>query len=275
MDSWGKLFLRLQRLLELHRVSPDGDWFALCGRVTKHVHIPLHRIGLVVAALLVSSSQAFADRITVQPSWSPFPSFYCSSCGPNTPLTLEQADSVETLMGPAITESELSLPVFGSNSGVVNHGDASTTGGAPATSLLPGKPGVTLSVSAFGSHELGHSSLDRDSAEDQDGAEQGEGLEYDVNVSTGNAGHDGSSASGDDDDAAFDDNRDQNEDNNPSHGTTTFTSSDLGTIAGGNTVSGGGEAGELLAPEPTSLMLFGSGLVLLAFRLKRSLHTPA
>jgi len=233
----------------------------------KHFDVPpWQTVALCLVALVASSSPARADGVTIQTGWSPFPYFYCSSCGPNVPLTLEQADGVETLMGPAITESELSLRILGSN-GVVNPGEASTT--APASSLLPAKPGVALSVSSFGSHELGHSSLDRDGADDRDGVENTEGLEYNVNVSTGNAGHDGLSASGDDDDAAFDDNRDQNEGNNPSHGTTTFTSADLDNIAGGNTVSGGGESGESLAPEPTSLILLGSGLALLASRVRR------
>jgi hypothetical protein len=234
----------------------------------KHFDVPWQSVALCLVALVASSSRALADGVTIQTGWSPFPYFYCSSCGPNVPLTLEQADGVETLIGPAITESELSLPVLGSN-GVVNPGEASTTGGAPASSLLPAKPGVALSVSSFGSHELGHSSLDRDGADDRDGVEKSEGLEYDVNVSTGNAGHDGVSAAGDDDDAAYDDNRDQNEGNNPSHGTTTFTSVDVDNISSGNTVSGGGESGESLAPEPTSLILLGSGLALLASRVRR------
>ena len=217
--------------------------------------------------ILAASAPAFADGITIQTGWTPFlfqP--YCSSCGPNTPLTLEQADAVEVLLGPAIAEA-LSPPLVGPDLVPVGPASTPTAGSAPTGSIVPGNLGAMSSGGSFGPHGLDVSS-NRGGADDGHDVEQTDGLDYDVHVIAGH-GHQ-ADADADTGGAFNDDSPDHNDGDNPSHGTITITSDDWDNDTSSHTVvAGGGQAAEVLTPEPTSLLLFGSGLVLLASRLKR------
>jgi hypothetical protein len=180
---------------------------------------------LITTALVTFASPARADNT----SWNPFLfTAFCSTCGPQTPLTLEQVDGFHTLiggeLGPIIP---LSPPV----------GNATPSGGQgnegkPTLHLLPSAPG--LGVSSFSTGGTGHTDSD-DRGENQSGR-----LDYGIDV---------------------------NEGSNANQNVVTFTSTD--GISNNVSSGGGGGQGQTLVPEPTTLLLFGSGLMLVAGQLRK------
>src|SRR5690349_19271984 len=96
-----------------------------------------------VACLLSALSFLFAPPARAdETSWNPFLfTTFCSTCGPQTPLTLEQADGIELLLsgaglvGPAIP---LSPPNVSDHDTPPPSGAAGD--GKPGLSLLPTAP---------------------------------------------------------------------------------------------------------------------------------------
>ena len=197
--------------------------------------------------LLLSSPPIVAGSET---GWNPFLFIYaCSSCGPQTPLTLEQADGGQAL------PSALS---FGGA-----EGDLTSSGAQPPapTGLEPdGAPGV-VNANGLGISGAPVTGVGLNGATGND-----EGLKYGMtfpNSASGDAsGHSGSNPN---QDAAL-----------------TFTlgeSSAIGedgatnlepTVLSPNNGSGSGSvSGETLVPEPTSMLLFGTGLAAVAALARR------
>jgi len=181
---------------------------------------------LITIGFVAFASPARADNT----NWNPFLfTAVCSTCGPQTPLTFEQVDGFQTLiggdLGPAIP---LSPPA----------GNATPSGGEgnegkPTLHLLPAAPG--LGVSSF--------STGGNSQSDSDNGGRSGGLGYGVDV---------------------------NEGSNAGQNVVTFPSTNDGrNDVSPNTPVGGGGSGQTLVPEPTTLLLFGTGLTLIAGRLRK------
>jgi hypothetical protein len=194
---------------------------------------------------------AFPSSATAgEVGWNPFLSTsFCSTCGPQTPLTLEQADAWvslptdfldDILTGPDIFPVEFDAP-FDPGGPAAGGGGGSATPGVgipgfvdpPSTNSGGGVPG--------GGGNAG-------------GGNAG-GLDYGVgaNNPSGSNGSNGGS-SGPQSDVTF----------TYGDGSTT-----LDTIDALGDTPGGGGSGQTLVPEPTTLMLLGAGLSAMAVRRRR------
>ena len=197
-------------------------------------------------------SNAAASEI----GWNPFlNTAFCSTCGAQTPLTLEQADSWvflptdflgDILTGPGLFPVEFDAPV-GPGGPAAGGG-----GGSPAPGV--GIPGFVdpPSTNSGGGVPGGGGNAGGGNA----GGNAG-GLDYgvDANNPFGSNGA-GTGSNGPQNDVTF-----PNGD-----GSTT-----LDTIDSLGDTPGGGGAGPTVVPEPTTLMLLGSGLSAMALRRRRRL----
>jgi len=204
---------------------------------------------LITIALVTFASPARADNT----SWNPFLfTAVCSTCGPQTPLTLEQVDGFQTLiggdLGPAIPLS----PPAGNATPSGGQGDE----GKPTLHLLPAAPGLGVSSFWTGGNSQGDSDAqggdNDDQGEDNGGRNNSDGENHSGGLGYGIDVHEGSNA-------------DQN--------VVTFTSTNGSTDVSANNPVGGGGDGQALVPEPTTLLLFGSGLTLIAGQLRKRRRT--
>jgi hypothetical protein len=204
----------------------------------------------LVLATLGSPSIAAAGDV----GWNPFLFiFSCSSCGPLTPLSMEQADGGQVLPGgltfggedveSGTPNAEVPIPTDGANAPGNAPGFANANGLAVGGGL-----GIGATVSVEGGN--------------------GNGLNYGLtltNSSTGaiNSGGQGPDAPNDDVVAfSF---------VSPT-GDVGDTATNLSVTQLSPTDGGGSGSGQTLVPEPTSMLLFGSGLAVvgaLARRKKR------
>jgi len=187
---------------------------------------------LITIAFVAFASPARADNT----DWNPFLfTALCSTCGPQTPLTFELVDGFQTLiggdLGPAIPLS----PPAGNATPSGGQGDA----GKPTLHLLPVAPGLGVSSFSTGGNSQGQNNDGRDSG----GVNHSGGLGYGIDV---------------------------NEGSNAGQNAVTFTSTNDGrNDVSSNTPVGGGGGGQALVPEPTTLLLFGTGLTLIAGQLRK------
>jgi hypothetical protein len=204
-------------------------------------------LGFCVAFALAFPSIAAADEV----GWNPFLSTsICSTCGPLTPLTLEQADTVEviltnfldTLVGPPVFIEEPGLAVGGGGSTTPFTGGPRPTvpGGQIPSFVGPPGPGGSGGGAPGGSGGV-----------TTGGGGNDNGLPYGITVHGPNNGGNGSDAPHNDVIASFGD------EPGPLH------------LTDGPGDDPGDHAGETLIPEPTTLLLLGSGLSAAALRRRR------
>jgi hypothetical protein len=189
--------------------------------------------------------------------WNPFLSTaFCSTCGPQTPLTLEQADAWtflptdfldDILPGPDIFPVEFDAPG--------GPGGPAAGGGGGSAAPGVGIPGFVdpPSTNSGGGVPGGGGNAGGGNA----GGGNAGGLDYGVsasgnNPSGSNGGNGGSN--GPQNDVTF------------TYGDGSTTSDTIDAL--GDTPGGGG-AGQTLVPEPMTLMLLGSGLSAMAIRRRR------
>lgn len=195
--------------------------------------------------MLVASS-ALADETV----WNPFLfTAYCSTCGPQTPLTLEQVDAVQVLMGGTLGPGPAVplVPIDDGNDfnppmGGVGNGAKPTFPLLPAPAVGPGNANGNSGSGGSSDSGVGHDHNSNDQ-NDSGGENHTGGLDYGVDVGEG-----------------------------PSAGenVVTFTTADnmpLDPLS--DTPTSGGGSGQTLIPEPTTLLLFGSGLALVSARMRK------
>ena len=220
------------------------------------------------AVIFVFASPARADEMV----WNPFLfNAICSTCGWQTPLTLEQADGIEILFGPNVLGPAIPVSPPISNSDFTPAPDPGTAG-APLILLpgaLPGASGSSVTNS-------GSSSSSSRGGNNESGSG---GNEYELNAS-----QNGVSSSANDVVATDLLSHIPLLWNTPPHSDTSLLPNtsllldapflaDTSLRSGASVLSdtSGVEAAADLAvaPEPTALILFGSGLALVSARLRR------
>lgn len=209
-----------------------------------------------VAFTLVASS-ARADETV----WNPFLfNVFCSTCGPQTPLSLEQVDAVQVLIGGQLGPAIPLAPPFDSDIELPGGGGNGPTKPAfpvlPAAALVGGQ-GNSNGASATGGSSGAGPHHDNNGGSDNNGASKNgesehdtDGLEYGVNVG---------------------------EDSTADETVVTFTSDNVPKDVASDTSGaggGGGEGGQTLVPEPTTLLLFGSGLALVSAGMRKRRGAP-
>ena len=205
---------------------------------------------LKVACVLSAATFLFASPVRADETvWNPFLfTPFCSTCGPQSPLTLEQADGVELLFGAQVLGPVVPItpPPIGDND-FTTPPESIGRQGAPTLHVLPITSASTSSGSA-GQNAQGNS---------DDQGEDGQG----GNGNNGGAGDQGSGL-----EVGFDANQN----------VVTFTTNDVNTngvttdvLSDTSDGGAGGGGGQTLVPEPTTLVLFGTGLALVSTRLRR------
>jgi len=250
-------------------------------------------IGVLVVGLLITVTHASAadfrvtpgnnqstptlsDLVTMTPR--------CSSCGANTPLTLEQADTVDvdwfsnfTMPTPFhIDEGQLFGPqAFDRGEDVSVELGLSTPDKSSESNGANG--------SASDSDHQGDNNSQGEDADDQ-------GLRYTANIShdtDGDGDHDGGH---DGDDDGHHDSDHNGDGDHASDQSIAFSLGDSGSTGNGGSAGlqplgvdggsgagsgSGGGSGQTLVPEPASLVLFGTGLSVVAFRNRRRIGKKA
>jgi len=204
-------------------------------------------IGFCAVSVLAFPPRAAAGDI----GWNPFLNIpICSLCGPQTPLTLEQADTSNTFF----TESDglTGPPVFIDPPGLADGGGGSTfTGGPRPTApggVVPSFLGSGPGAGGFGG---GVSGGPGGGGSNGSGGND-DGVPYGLTVNNP-PGPGGDGPGGPHNDVIFS----LGDDSGPQN--LSDTSGD----------TSGDQAGETLVPEPMSLLLLGSGLSAAAFRRRR------
>ena len=209
------------------------------------------------ASALALPSPAAADEV----GWNPFlftPA--CSVCGPLTPLTLEQADGVDViltdflgpLVGPPVFADEPGPPIGAGGSPTLFTGGPRPTAPGGQIPTFVGPP----SGPGGGSGGNGPGGGDSATGGGNAGGGNSDSLPYDITVHDP-PGHNngGNGPEGPHDDVIF-----------SVGGEGPLNLSDTS----GDTPDG--QAGETLVPEPTTLLLLGSGLSAAAFRRRRATY---
>jgi len=200
---------------------------------------------LKVACLLSAVTLIFALPVRAdETAWNPFLfTPFCSTCGPQSPLTLEQADAVELLFGAQVLGPAIPItpPPIGDNDSTPPPENIGRQG-PPTLSVLPASV-LPATSGGSGSGGSGGSASNGSSSSSSGNNQNSGGVEYGVNAN-------------------------QN--------VVTFTTNDvntngINTDVLSDTSGGGGDqgGGQTLVPEPTTLVLFGTGLALVSTRLRR------
>jgi hypothetical protein len=212
-------------------------------------------LGFCFMSALAFPSTAAADEV----GWNPFLfTSICTTCGPLTPLTLEQADGIEVLLTNFL-EPLVGPPVFVDEPGFA-------VGGSGSPTLFTGGPRPTVPGGQIPSFVGPPSGSGGSGGGAQGGGAGGGG---------GNAGGDGGSDSGLPYGIIVHGppglNQGGEGPGGPNNDVTFSFGDEPGPpnlTDGGGDISGG-QAGETLVPEPTTLLLLGSGLSAAAFRRRR------
>lgn len=217
----------------------------------------------VVGIALWTPATAAADDI----SWNPFLFVqFCSTCGPLTPLTLEQADARDLLpweglsVGPPVSDpvpfdnGVITVPVGPPSVG------GSSNGGAPPVQL-PSANGGGNGANGNGGTGNGGNGNGGNGNGGNNGTGDGGGLDYSITVRPptgpdGPPGPNGTPGGG----------------NPPTFEIGGGTGGGVNPITTTDTYDGGHE-GETLIPEPATLLLLGSGLSAAVLRRRRGCRT--
>jgi hypothetical protein len=211
----------------------------------------LRAITLAAACLVLATLGSPSIAAAGDVGWNPFLFIStCSSCGPLTPLTMEQADGGQVLPGgltfggedleSSAPDAEVPIPTDGANAPVNPPGFANANGLAVGGGL-----GIGATVSVGGGN--------------------GNGLNYRLTLTNSSTGAINSDGQGSD---------------TPNGDVVAFslvnatsdvddTATNLSVTQLSPTDGGGSGSGQTLVPEPTSMLLFGSGLALVGALARR------